>query len=297
MSPDFWILLTGVLTGVSCALVGSFLVLRKMAMLGDAISHAVLPGIALAFLLTHSRQSLTMLLGAGVIGLVTVFTVDWLHRRGRIQSDVSIGVTFTFLFAVGVILISLFGRYVDLDQDCVLFGEIAFVPWDTWIVQGMDLGPRAVWSLGAALVANLLFILLFYKELKVTSFDPVLARSIGIPVNVVQYGLMACVSLTTVAAFESVGAVLVVAMLVVPAATAYLLAERLSMMLALAVICGGLSAVIGYYSAARLNVSIAGMMAVAAGALFAIVLTFYLARKRVRSKDAIFAEPPPFSGV
>ncbi|MDD5088985.1 MAG: metal ABC transporter permease [bacterium] len=284
MSAAAWILLTGALTGVACGLIGSFLVLRRMAMLGDAISHAVLPGIAIAFLLTGARQSATMLIGAALVGLLTVFLVDVLHRRGRLQHDASIGVTFTFLFALGVILISLFGRYVDLDQDCVLFGEIAFVPWDTWIVGGSDLGPRAIWSLGAALFVNALFILLFYKELKLMTFDSVLARSMGVPVTAVHYGLMGCVALTTVAAFESVGAILVVAMLVVPAAAAYVLSERLGVMIALSALIGGLSAILGFLSAAALNVSIAGMMAVAAGAIFAAAFVYHTIRRPLRAR-------------
>ena len=280
MNTDFWIILTGVLTGVACGAIGSFLVLRRMAMLGDAISHAVLPGIALAFLLTHSRQSWIMLIGAAAVGILTSFVVESLHKHGRQQTDASIGVTFTALFAVGVILISLFGRYVDLDQDCVLFGEIAFVPWDTWVVGGMDLGPRAVWSLGVTLLVNSIFILLFYKELKLTTFDPVLARSLGVPTNLVHYGLMGCVALTAVAAFESVGAILVVAMLVVPAAAAYLLTERLAVMILLSAFIGGLSAVFGFYLAAPLDVSIAGMMAAMAGLIFALALGYHINRRR-----------------
>ena len=282
MSTDFWIIITGMLTGMACGLVGSFLVLRRMAMLGDAISHAVLPGIALAFLLTHSRQSMIMLIGAAAVGILTAFVVEMLHKKGRQQTDASIGVTFTALFAVGVILISLFGRYVDLDQDCVLFGEIAFVPWDTWIMNGIDLGPRAVWSLGVTLLVNLLFILLFYKELKLTTFDPVLARSMGIPTNLIHYGLMGCVALSAVAAFESVGAILVVAMLVVPAAAAYLMTERLAVMLWLSAIIGGVSAIVGFYVAAPLDASIAGMMAAIAGIVFALAFAYRVLRQRYR---------------
>ena len=292
MNYDFWIVLVGVLTGVACASVGSFLVLRKMSMLGDAISHAVLPGIALAFIVTQSRQSLTMLIGAGLFGLITVALVEFLEKKGRLQVDASIGVTFTWLFAVGVILISIFGRYVDLDQDCVLYGEIAFVPWDTLMLFGSNAGPKAVWSIGSALLLNLLFIGLFYKELKVSTFDPVLARSIGIPTNFIQYGLMACVSVTTVAAFESVGAILVVAMLVVPAAAAYLLTERLGMMLFLSCLLGGLSAVIGFYTAAPLDASIAGMMACAAGALFAAAFFFQLIRRKIVQSRVVLSGIP-----
>jgi len=285
MSPDFWIIFTGVLTGMACGVVGSFLVLRKMAMLGDAISHAVLPGIAIAFLLTHSRQSVTMLAGAAAVGVLTAVVVEIMHKQGRQQTDASIGVTFTALFSIGVILISLFGRYVDLDQDCVLYGEIAFVPWDTWIVAGTDFGPRAVWSLGGALLVDVLFVVLFFKELKLTTFDPVLAKALGVRTNLIHYGLMACVALTAVAAFESVGAILVVAMLVVPAAAAYLMTARLQTMILLASGIGAVSAVIGFYGAAALDVSIAGMMATAAGAIFAGAFVFHTMSRRRLSAE------------
>lgn len=277
---EFWILLAGVICGVSCGLIGSFLILRKQAMLADAISHAVLPGIALAFLILKSRQSPAMLAGAAAFGLLTVFLVEMLQRKGRLQSDAAIGVTFTALFALGVLLISAYGRAVDLDQDCVLFGEIALVPWDRLMISGNDLGPKAVWSLGASLLFNSLFVMLFYKELKVTTFDPLLARSLGMRTTLMQYGFMACVSLTAVAAFESVGAILVVALLVVPPAAAFLLTARLPVMLALSALIGAASAVLGYYSAAPLDVSIAGMMAVMAGVVFVAAIAWNLWRKK-----------------
>lgn len=280
MFAAYWILLAGVLTGVSCGLIGCFLILRKQSMLADAISHAVLPGIALAFLILQSRQSPAMLAGAALFGLLTVFLVEMLQRRGRLQSDAAIGVTFTALFALGVLLISVYGRAVDLDQDCVLFGEIALVPWDKLYIGEQSFGPKAIWSLGASLVFNLLFVTLFYKELKVTTFDPLLARSLGMRTNLMQYGFMACVSLTAVAAFESVGAILVVALLVVPPATAFLLTSRLSSMLVLSCGIGALAAMFGYFGAGPLDVSISGMMAVMAGAFFTLAVIWNVWRKK-----------------
>ncbi|MBI4126847.1 MAG: metal ABC transporter permease, partial [Deltaproteobacteria bacterium] len=271
---SFWIVLTGILTAASSGLLGSFLVLRRMSMLGDAISHAVLPGIALAFFISHSRHPLPMLLGAGALGLVTTFVTELLHRAGRLQQDASIGVTFTWLFAVGVILISVFAGQVDLDQECVLYGEIAYVPWDIWMVGGMSLGPRAVWLQGAVLLLNLGFVFFCYKELKITTFDPQLAQSVGISTRLFHYLLMGAVSLTTVAAFESVGAILVVAMLIVPAATAYLLTDRLDVMLLLSMGIGAVSAFGGYLVAHWLDASIAGAMATVAGLCF--LIAFFL---------------------
>ncbi|MCC7439816.1 MAG: metal ABC transporter permease [Armatimonadetes bacterium] len=269
----FWIILTGALAAGACALVGSFLVLRKMAMLGDAISHAVLPGIAIAFFLTGSRAPLPMLIGAGAIGVAASVMIEALHRNGKLQQDASIGITFTWLFAVGVILISLFAGAVDLDQDCVLYGEIAYVPLDVITTGGgISLGPRAVWVVGAVFLLNLLFVILFFRQLKIVSFDSALAASLGISTALWHYALVGMVSLTTVAAFESVGAILVVAMLIAPAATAYLLTDRLKRMLVLSVASGVLSAVGGYYLAALLDGSIAGAMAVVAGGQFALAL-------------------------
>lgn len=269
----FWIILTGSLAAAACALVGSFLVLRKMAMLGDAISHAVLPGIAIAFFLTGSRTPLPMLIGAGTLGILASLMIEALHRNGKLQQDASIGITFTWLFAVGVILISLFAGAVDLDQDCVLYGEIAYVPLDIITTgSGVSLGPRAVWVVGSVFLLNLLFVIFFFRQLKIVSFDPALAASLGISTALWHYALMGMVSLTTVASFESVGAILVVAMLIAPAATAYLLTERLKRMLVLSVASGVLSAIGGYYLAAFLDGSVAGAIAVIAGIQFMLAL-------------------------
>lgn len=304
MPDSLWIILTGVLAAGACALVGCFLVLRRMAMLGDAISHAVLPGIAIAFLLSGSRAPLPMLLGAGALGVLTTFAIETLHRRGRLQQDASIGVTFTWLFALGVILITLYAGQVDLDQECVLYGEIAYVPLDQWVTgAGTVLGPRAVWTLGTLFLLNLTFVVVGYKELKVTAFDPALATSLGISATLWHYLLMGMVSLTTVGAFESVGAILVVAMLVVPASTAYLLTERLSRMLVLAVLLGATSSVGGYLVASWMNGSIAGAIAVVAGAQFVLALLFSPTRgvlaRRFGRTDAVLGEqivpaPSPF---
>lgn len=272
---SFWVILTGILAAGSCALVGCFLVLRRMAMLGDAISHAVLPGIAIAFLFSGSRAPLPMLVGAGALGVLTTFLIETLHRRGKLQQDASIGVTFTWLFALGVILISLYAGQVDLDQDCVLYGEIAYVPLDTWITgAGVSLGPRAVWTLGGLFALNLLFVTLGYKELKVTAFDPALATSLGISATIWHYLLMGMVSVTTVGSFESVGAILVVALLIAPASTAYLLTDRLNRMLIYAVAIGSVAAVGGYLLAVWLDGSIAGAIAVVAGGEFLLALLF-----------------------
>lgn len=281
----FWIILTACLVSVSCGLLGCYLVLRKMAMIGDAISHAVLPGIVIAFLIAGYRDSFSMLLGAGALGLMTTFLIEYFHTKGKLQTDASIGVTFTWLFAIGVILVSAFAGKVDLDQDCVLYGEIAYTPIDLWIVDGdLTFGPRAVWVLGIVLLIILLLVKIAYKELYLTTFDPSYAASIGISVTLWHYILMGAVSLTTVASFESVGAILVVALLTAPAATAYLLTTDFKTMMILSAVTGILISIGGYFLAVWLDGSIAGAMSSFAGILFLLTFLFsptegYLVKK------------------
>lgn len=288
----FWIILTGSLAAASCALVGSFLVLRKQAMLGDAISHAVLPGIAIAFLLTASRNTFPMLIGAGAFGLLTVYLTERMSTQTRLMNDTAMGIVFTTLFAVGVIIISLFASQVDLDQECILYGEIAYVPWDRWIFNDWNMGPRPVWILGMVLSLNLLFVTLCYKELQIYSFDRELAVSMGIPIGLTHYGLMGSVSFSTIAAFESVGAILVVALIIVPPAAAYLLTERLKLMLVLAVGIGVFCAISGYYLAFWVNGSIAGAIAVMTGLCFAIAFGISKIRE-IKNRSLLSNNQPP----
>ena len=280
----FWIILTGSLVAGCCAILGSFLVLRKMAMIGDAISHAVLPGIVIAYLLAQTRSTWPMLIGAASFGVLTSVLIEWLHRNARLQSDAAIGLAFTFMFAVGVILISAYAGQVDLDQDCVLYGEIAYVPLDNWILpSGLSLGPRTVWQLGIVGVIILFYLFWGFKALKITSFDPTLAAAIGISTSFWHYSLMAMVSLTTVFSFESVGAILVVGFLIVPASAAYLLTQKLSHMIGLAVGFGVISSIAGYQLAVVLNASIAGAITTVMGILFALTW-LYVAQKKPRAR-------------
>lgn len=274
MSPTVAIILIGSLVAASCAVIGSFLVLRRMALLGDAVSHAVLPGIVIAFLVTGQRSALPMIVGAGALGVLTVFLVGALDRSRRMHSDASIGVVFPALFSIGVILISRFASHVDLDLDCVLYGEIAFAPWNTLTLAGRSVGPKALWVMGVVLALDLAFVAAFWKELKLTTFDAELAASVGFSPVLLHYLLMSAVSVTVVGAFESVGAILVVAMLVVPPAAAYLLTESLGRMIAIAVAIGVASAASGYAFARWYDCSIAGGMAAAAGLAFLAALLF-----------------------
>jgi manganese/zinc/iron transport system permease protein len=267
---------------VSCSILGCYLVLRRMSLLGDAISHAVLPGLVLAFLLTGSIHGWAMVAGAAILGILTAALTQGVHRLADVPEDASMGVVFTSLFALGVIMISRAASRVDLDPGCVLYGLIEFTPLDTVSLLGFEV-PRAVQTLLPTLVITIGLVTVFWKELKVVSFDPALARAMGFRVSLIHYLLMAMVAGVTVASFEAVGSILVIAMLIVPAATAHLLTDRLGAMMIWATVIAALSGVFGYLGAAAVNTSVAGMMAVAAGGLFTLAV-FFAPRHGVLSK-------------
>ncbi|AOH56999.1 iron ABC transporter [Peribacillus muralis] len=288
---DFWIILVGALVASSCSVLGCFLIVRKMTLIGDAISHSVLPGIVLAFLITGTRDSVPMLIGAAALGLLTVFLIQLFQSSG-VQSDAAIGIVFTSLFATGIVLVSLYTQQIDFDLEHVLYGEIAYTPWNTMTIGGIEAGPKAVWIVGSCLILNLILIFAFFKQFKLVSFDPALAAAMGIPVLLFHYLLMSLISLTTVASFDSVGSILVVGMLIIPAATAYLLSDRLSGMIKVSIVIGVLSSIIGYYSATILDASISGCMVSAAASLFGLAFLFSPSHglvsrflKRRRSKE------------
>lgn len=285
---DIWIIATASLVAASCALVGVFLILRRQALMGDAISHSVLLGIVLAYLISGSNSLWVMLLGAVIIGLITAWLSESLHKVSRLQSDASIGIVFTLFFSIGVILVSLYTGHIDLDQECVLYGEIAFVPFDTVIwgdmETGTDIGPRAFWLILIVFAMVLISVLLGFERLKTVTFHPSLAVSLGISVTFWHYFLMTLVSMTTVASFDAVGAILVVALLIIPAASAYLLAKSLKTMLWLAVIYSQIAVWLGYAMAYWLNSSIAASIAVNSGLLMIATLVVIQIRKHFQKR-------------
>lgn len=270
-SNAFLIIFTGSLIAISCGFLGVFMMLRKMSMTGDAISHAVLPGIVIGYFVSGSQRSLEVIIGAGLLGILATLMIDWLRKRARVQLDASIGITFTLLFAIGIILINLLAYKVDLDQECVLYGEIAYLPIDSWFTtSGLNLGPRITWLAGLNFLFVCGFIYLLFKELVLTSFDENFSSVMGIPAKGVNLALMSIVSYTTVSSFEAVGAILVVALLVVPPATAFLWTKSLMPLLKLTAAMGISISVLGYYLAYWIDSSIAGMMVTVAGVLFGI---------------------------
>ena len=255
----------------SCALVGNYLVLRRISLVGDAISHSVLPGIVIAFLISSSRASWPMFLGALAAGLVTTLVIELIHSRSRIKQDAAIGITFSTMFAIGVILVSVFAGHIDLDLDCVLYGKLDAIPAGaTTDLFGLQV-PRRILAMGVVTVVVILLVLLFYKELLVSSFDPGLAASLGLNPSFVHYALMSVLSIIVVSAFEAVGAVLVIAMLILPASTAYLLTDRLWLMMIISVFHGLISAVGGIHLAYVFRCPAAAAMVVLGGLIFAAV--------------------------
>lgn len=272
---DITILITGSLIAISCALPGSLLMLRRMALAGDAIAHAVLPGIVLAFLLSGSRSSPFMIAGAATLGLFTTFSIEVLQKKARLQADASIGLTFTFLFAIGVILLSMLAGKIDLDQDCVLYGELAYVPLDVWVTSsGVVLGPRALYITAILMMLLIALFTICWRPLLLTTFDPAYAAAVGVNTAFYHYLLMGSVSVTTVVSFELVGAILVVALLIGPAATAYMLTDNFKRLLLVACITGVLAVTGGYYIAAKADASIAGAIAMVNGLLFLLAFLF-----------------------
>jgi manganese/zinc/iron transport system permease protein len=277
-SSQLEIQLIGSAVAAACALPGVFLVLRRMALLTDAITHAVLLGIVLAFFVTKDVTSPFLLLAAAGTGVLTAALVELITNTRLLREDAAIGLVFPVLFSIGVILISRFAGNVHLDSDAVLLGELAFAPFQRFTLGGHDLGPKALWVMGTILVVNVLFIGLLFKELKLATFDPALARVMGFSPVALHYAFTGIVSATAVGSFDAVGSILVVALMIAPAAAAYLMTTDLLRMLLLAVGFGVASAIIGYWGAHAIDVSIAGSMATAAGVIFALVYLFAPAR-------------------
>lgn len=277
---DTWIVVVGIVTAIACAVPGCFLVLRKMSMMGDAISHAVLPGIAVGFLLTGSRSSLPMFLAAALTGVLTAVFTQWVSKFGRVDRGAAMGIVFTTLFAIGLILIVRAADNVDLDPGCVLYGAMELAPLDTVSFLSFQI-PRAVLSIGSIMLINIVIIAALFKEFRISSFDPSLADTLGFSSNKLHYLLMTMVAVTTVAAFEAVGSIIVIAMLIVPPATALLLTRRLVPMILISCGVGTIAAALGHYGAITIpgwfgfdSTSTSGMMATATGLLFVLAWFF-----------------------
>ena len=273
-NPQIEIQITAVIVAMACAIPGVFLVLRKMALISDAISHAILPGIVIGFFITQDLNSPLLILLAACTGVITVVLVEFIQKTGLVKEDTAIGLVFPVLFSIGVILISKNANDIHLDVDAVLLGELAFAPFDRFMFEGSDLGPKSLWVMGIILLVTISLLVLFFKELKVSTFDAGLSSALGISPIIMHYGLMSVSSITVVGAFDAVGAILVVALMIAPAASAYLLTENLKKMIGLSLVFGAVSAISGYWMANFLDASISGSIATTLGVIFLIVYLF-----------------------
>lgn len=262
------------LVAIACAIPGTFLILRKMAMISDAISHSILPGIVIGFFITQDLNSPLLIFLAALTGIITVVLVERIQKTGLVKEDTAIGLVFPALFSIGVILIAKNANDVHLDVDAVLLGELAFAPFDRLLIAGTDVGPKSLWVIGCILIVTIGLLIAFFKELKVSTFDVGLSASLGFSPAIIHYGLMTVSSVTTVGAFDAVGAILVVALMIAPAASAYLLTTNLKKMLLLSIGFGVFSAVSGYWFAHWLDASIAGSITTMLGLLFFMIYLF-----------------------
>lgn len=283
MNAALEIQLIAALTAAGCAIPGVFLLLRKMSMVSDSITHTILLGIVLAFFATDDLSSPFLLVGAAIMGPVTVWLTELLTKTRLVSEDSATGIVFPLLFSIAVILITKYAGTAHLDTDSVLLGELAFAPFDRMVVFGLDIGAKGLYISGGLLIINITFVSVFFKELQVVSFDPVLAAVMGFSPALVHYSLMTAASLTAVGAFEAVGSVLVTAFMIAPAAAAYLITDNLKKMLFIAVGIGAVSGVLGYHTAMLLEVSIAGCMACWTGLFFLGAFLYSLAVKKVKT--------------
>lgn len=286
------ILLILTFTAVSASLLGVFLVLRKMSMMVDSISHTVLLGIVIAFMAVGDLTSPLLMIGAASMGMFTVFVTELIVKTRKASEDSAIGLVFPLLFSIAVIIISTSFQGVHLDIDAVLLGKVEFAPFDRLMLAGRSIGPRLLYIMFCMTILNLFFIIIFHKELKIVSFDAALASTLGFSPVLIHYLLMGLVSLTSVAAFNAVGSILVVALMIGPAATAVLMTKSLKWTLVLAPVLGTINSIIGYALALTIDVSVSGMVATTTLASLVIVLTFEPRRgllstfvKRMRQKE------------
>lgn len=268
------ITLVGIAVSLSCAIIGVYLVLRGSTMVSDAITHTVLLGIVLGFFATGDINSPWLMIGATLVGVLTVYLIEALRNTGLVDNDAATGIIFPFLFSIAMILITHFASDIHLDVDAVFAGEIGFTIFDRVNIGGVDLGPTAFWRSVIIFFINTGFVAFFYKELQVSTFDPKYALSIGIPTTLIHYGLMTLTSLTAVGSFESVGSILVVGLMVGPALTGFLLADKLGHVVGIALVTAVFNAVVGVRLAYMIDLSYAGVIAVVTGVVAFVAFLF-----------------------
>ena len=279
-------------TALACALPGVFLLLRRDAMTVEAVSHAVLPGIVVGLIVAGSLDSPILILAAALTGLLVVLGAEYLQGTGLLEGDAPLGLVFPALFSIGIILVSQRFSNVHLDEHVVLVGDLNLAAFIHLEVAGVSFGPRYLYVMLAVLLMNAAFIWRFYKELKITTFDPTLAELLGFRVRRLHYAFMFLVSVTITAAFYAAGSILTVALMIVPAATAHLVTKRLSHMLGWTAAIAAAGALTGFGVAYALDAATSGAMALMLGLVFSAVFAgqrlqaLWCARRRHREGRA-----------
>jgi manganese/zinc/iron transport system permease protein len=284
---DFVPLLTAVFAALSCALLGNFLVLRRLSLMGDAISHTVLPGIVFSFLVFDTRGGPLLLLGAMMAAIITTVLVETTKKLANLETGAAMGVVFSSLFALGVLMMEqASARSVDLDAECLLYGQLEGLLWmppvEATGIKALLYIPVELYTVFGVFAVSVGFVVLFYKELRLASFDPEMSTSLGYNATLLHYLQMIVTAAAVVASFEAVGSILVIGMLICPAATARLLTDSLRVQLLSSLLVALTTTVIGYFLATQapywigLDVSLnaSGVMLVTAGLFFTIVAIF-----------------------
>ncbi len=295
MSLEFWTLAIATVTSVTCALCGSLLLVGRKSMVSEGLSHAVLPGLVLAFVVTRDYNSPWLILSAGASGMVMVWLTQLVQRSGLVDDDAGLGIVFAGMFSVGIMIVSAKLQNTHFHADCIIDGNLALAPLDRLEVGGRDFGPRSWIVMCVMLVLVVTFVVIAFKELKISIFDPILARRFGLRPSLLQFAWLSVVSMTTVAAFDVAGSILIVALMIAPPAAAYLLTDRLGRLLVIASAIATASSIGGFYLAVVMDISPTGPIASFAGLVFLVIfalaprrgfLANWLKRSRQRSETS-----------
>ena len=286
----FWTCAIGVVTAVTCALCGVMLIVKREAFISEGLSHAILPGIVLAFIVVPDRSSPILILAAGASGLIMVWLVQLISKTRLVDRDAALGIVFSSLFSIGVVLASLNLRQIHFHADCIINGNLVYAANKFVVLGGYSFGPKAFVSMSVIFLVLVSFILVFYKELKLMAFDSSTARMFGLKPRLLHTVWLSLVSITAVAAFETAGTVLVVALMVAPAAAANLLTNRLSLTFVLSAVFAATGAVLGILFAHQISIAPAGPIALSSGMIFVVAAFLCMAIRYLRTRRPESAE-------
>lgn len=289
MKPFIEILIIAILTSTSCAILGNFLVTRKLSMMTDTISHTVLFGIVMTFFIVHEINSPYLILGATIMGLITVWLTETLLSTKLISSDSTLGIIFPFFFSMAVIAINLYAANSRIGTDTVLLGELAFAPFKRYFINGIDIGAQAMWISLFMLILNVLVVTFMYKELTIATFDETSSKLMGYSPRLIHYILMTLVSLTAVTSFQSIGSILLISFMIAPASSGALLTKTFENRIKVSVLISVISSIIGIITAIKLDTSLTGTISATLSIIFftTLILKPIIHKKRLQKEIEI----------